>query len=136
MTSPEGESEDRLMHTARPATHQPQADADVRNRPVVLDTGALTPATHVRGRAARAVLGVAIATVLAAGAIGAGSWSIITAARGNPPANQPAPLWYPTPQHADREGATESRTTTPTPGLRDRPATPAPDRRPRSPAQR
>jgi hypothetical protein len=70
-------------------------------RPVVLDTGALHCATGRHGQTARAVLGAAIATVLAAGAIAAGGWSLMTAAHGGTPANQPSPLWYPTPPPLD-----------------------------------
>jgi hypothetical protein len=71
--------------------------ADVRQRPVVLDTGELSLVVRRRGRLARAVLGAAVAAVLSAGAITAGGWSIVTAARGNAADEQPAPLWYPTP---------------------------------------
>jgi hypothetical protein len=82
---PAGEA--RLMETA----------ADVRQRPVVLDTGELSLVVRRRGRLARAVPGAAVAALLSAGAIAAGSWSIVTAARGDAAAEQPAPLWYPTP---------------------------------------
>jgi uncharacterized membrane protein YgcG len=74
-----------------------ETTADARQRPVVLDTGALSPAVRRRGRLARVVLGAAVAALLSAGAIAAGSWSIVTAARGDAAAEQPAPLWYPTP---------------------------------------
>jgi hypothetical protein len=75
-----------------------RTDVDVRMRPVVLESGVLRTATARQSQAARGVLGVAIATVLAAGAIAAGSWSIVTATQGSRPPDQPSPLWYPTPQ--------------------------------------
>ncbi|HEY7273395.1 MAG TPA: hypothetical protein VH502_11735, partial [Actinoplanes sp.] len=71
---------------------------DARMRPVVLESGMIRSAAGRQAQAARGVLGVAIATVLAAGAIAAGSWSIVTAAQGSTPPDQPSPLWYPTPQ--------------------------------------
>jgi hypothetical protein len=68
-------------------------------RPVVLDSGA-RGTTRGRARDARAVLGVAIAAVLATGAVAAGGWSIMTATKGSTPASRP-PLWYPTPPPLD-----------------------------------
>jgi hypothetical protein len=93
-------SHDHEMETVRTPP-----DLDVRMRPVVLDTGPRRGTTAWQGQAARVVLGVAIATVLAAGAIAAGGWSLMTAAVGGTPANQPSPLWYPTPLPSDASGA-------------------------------
>jgi hypothetical protein len=80
----------RTIPAGRPAA------ADIRMRPVVLDTGAPRGATRQRGQAARAVLGVALATMLTAGAVAAGGWSFLTAVPGGP-ANHPGLLWYATP---------------------------------------
>jgi hypothetical protein len=112
MASRDPVADDHVVDTER------HADVDVRMRPVVLDTGALRRATRKRGQAARAVLGVAIATVLAAGAVAAGSWSIMTAAAGGTPANEPASLWYatpPPPDAGDSRGATEPSPVAPPP---------------------
>jgi hypothetical protein len=84
--------------------------ADPRMRAVVLDTGAPRPAAHAPGRTTRAVLGAAIAAALLAGAITAGSWSIMTAVRGGTPADQPPPLWYPT---SDADATGDRRATVP-----------------------
>ena len=70
--------------------------SDVRMRPVVLDSGEPRGGARHRGQAARAVLGVAIATVLTAGAVAAGGWSFLTAVQGGTPANHPGLLWYAT----------------------------------------
>jgi hypothetical protein len=112
MVLPPPISDDHVMDAEQPT------DVDVRMRPVVLDTGALRGTTRRRGQAARAVLGVAIASMLAAGAIAAGSWSIMTAAAGGTPANQPSPLWYPTPLPLDAgsgQDTTEPAPTAPPP---------------------
>jgi hypothetical protein len=69
---------------------------DLRQRRVVLDTGELGPAVRRRGRKIRAVRDMAVAVVIGAGAIVAGGWSVLTAASATVPADQPAPLWYPT----------------------------------------
>src|SRR4051812_34862845 len=77
--------------------------SDARNRPVVLDTGALGAPPRGRGRAARAVLGVALVTVMATGAVAAGGWSIMTAALGDAPAGGPDSLWYSPPPEVGEE---------------------------------
>jgi len=89
------------MDTVRSATREHRADADVRKRPVVLAAGTLDPGTHGRSRAARAVFNVTIAVLLTAGAVAAGGWSIMTAARGSTPSSERSPLWYPTPLRLD-----------------------------------
>jgi hypothetical protein len=95
----------RTIPAGRPAV------ADVRMRPVVLDTGAPRGAARHRGQAARAVLGVALATVLAAGAVAAGGWSFLTAVQDGTPPNHTGLLWYATP---------------PAPGARDQATGPTP----------
>jgi hypothetical protein len=106
------------MDTVRLPSPGRPADADTRNRPVVLDTGPLPPPTAGLGRVARTVLQVAIVAVLAAGAIAAGGWSIMTAADGSTPSSDPSPLWWtPSPENATPsgggQGATEPRQATP-----------------------
>jgi hypothetical protein len=72
-------------------------DTELRRRPVVLDTGALIPAPRRSARMARTAAGIAVGVLLAAGAITAGGWSVLTAAGGSAVAGQQPPLWYPTP---------------------------------------
>lgn len=86
---------------------------DVRNRHVVLDTGAVGLAPlH---RAARPVLGVALVAVLATGAAAAGAWSAMTAALGGTPRSGPGTLWYDLPQEAGGRAASQPTEIIPAP---------------------
>jgi hypothetical protein len=102
----------------RQSIREQHADADLRRRPVVLAAGTLEPGTRGRSRAARAILNATIAALLAAAAVAAGGWSVMTAARGGTPASERPPLWYPTPLPADasdgRSTAEPRPATTPT----------------------
>ncbi|WP_127506866.1 hypothetical protein [Actinoplanes solisilvae] len=88
-----------------------QPGADTRHRPIVLDTGELRPSIRRRGRTARRAFDVAVVTLLSVGAVAAGTWSILTAAQGNEPTQQPAPLWFPasTPSSAPSPTPSASR---------------------------
>ena len=67
---------------------------DARGRPIVLDTG---PAgAGARRRGSRTLLATAVATLIAAAALAAGGWSILTAIEGGS-SGPMTPLWYPTP---------------------------------------
>jgi len=100
MASHDPPNDGHVKGSRRPPRAEQPTDPDARRRPVVLDSGARGAARGRRGREARAVLGVAIAAVLATGAVAAGGWSIMTATQGNTPASRP-PLWYPTPPPLD-----------------------------------
>ena len=56
------------------------SSADIRHRPVVLDTGELSPVIRQRGRTVRREFVITVIVMLGAGAIAAGSLSIMTAA--------------------------------------------------------
>jgi hypothetical protein len=117
------------MEIVRTAPAEQTTDVDVRMRPVVLDSGALRGTMGRQGQAARAVLGVAIATVLAAGAIAAGGWSVMTAFYGSTPANQPTPLWHPAPPPLDAGDGQDTVEPSPVAPTSDRMIVPGPARR-------
>lgn len=74
--------DDRLVDTA-----------DLRNRPVVLESGSPEDQPRRRPRP-RTMIGVSAATMLAAVGLVAGSWSIWSAVSTTTPAGPPAPLWF------------------------------------------
>ena len=87
-------------------------EAELRRRPVVMDTGALSPMPRRSGRVARTAAGIAVGALLATGAVAAGGWSVMTAARGSTASGQQSPLWYPTPPPV---GDVPAASTTPAP---------------------
>ncbi|HET9142477.1 hypothetical protein [Actinophytocola sp.] len=61
------------------------------DRPVVLDTGS---SGAPRGWRPRTVFAVAVAGILAAGGLAAGSWSIWSSVSRTEPTENQAPLWF------------------------------------------
>ncbi|HET6481851.1 MAG TPA: hypothetical protein VFG35_17725, partial [Actinoplanes sp.] len=72
-----------------------RGSTDPRHRPIVLDTGELTPAPSLGGHLAHRAVDVIVVALLGFGAIAAGTWSVITASQGSDRAEKPVPLWYP-----------------------------------------
>ncbi|MFL6140660.1 MAG: hypothetical protein ACJ72N_02165 [Labedaea sp.] len=67
--------------------------ADLRNRPVVLESSTTQDQPRRRPRP-RTIIGVSSAALLAAAGLVAGSWSIWSAVSTTTPAGPPAPLWF------------------------------------------
>ena len=84
MVTPEAPDEDRAVQRA-----------DLRNRPVVLESGAADRPPRRRRRPwPRTVFGIGAAGVLAAAGVVAGSWSIMSAVGTTTPPGNNAPLWF------------------------------------------
>src|SRR5438477_5386127 len=84
MVTPEPTGQDRAV--------QP---ADLRNRPVVLESGSADRPPRRRRRPwPRTVFGIAAAGILAAAGVVAGSWSIMSAVGTTTPPGDNAPLWF------------------------------------------